>query len=99
MKNQDYIAKAMNGETFELKDMESFTTWEEAQPFLIEVGRQARKIAEANIDSFFASKMMGEIEQAYYRALHADCGFMVNVNAETAMGWFVKMVNTYGINQ
>ena len=98
MKNQDYITKAMNKETFELRDMESFTTWEEAKPFLIEVGKQARKIANANADSFFAKKMMNEVEEAYFRALKADCGFMVNVNAETAMGWFIKMVNTYGIN-
>ena len=37
-------------------------------------------------------------EEACFRALKADCGFMVNVNAETAMGWLVKMINTYGIN-
>lgn len=98
MKNQDYITKAMNQETFELKDMECFTTWEEAKPFLIEVGKQARKIANANADSFFAKKMMNEVEEAYFRALKADCGFTMHNAAETAMGWLVKMINTYGIN-
>lgn len=98
MKNQDYITKAMNQESFELREMENFTTWEETKPFMIEVGKKARKIAEANADSFFAKKMMSEIEDAYYRALKADCGFTMHNAAETAMGWFVKMVNTYGIN-
>ena len=98
MKNQEYITKAMNQETFELRDMENFYTWEETQPFMIELGKQARKIAQANEDSFRANMMMKEIENDYFKALHADCGFMMDAAAEHAMGWFKEMVNTFGIN-
>ena len=95
MKNQNYIDKAMKKESFELKEMENFYTWEEAKPFLIEVGKKARKIANANAESIFAKKMMHEVEEAYFRAMKADCGFMVNAKAASAMGWLVKMVNTF----
>ena len=88
----------MNQETFELRDMECFSTWEETQPFMIEVGKQARKIAQAHEDSFMAKMMMKEIENDYFKALHADCGFMMHNAAEHAMGWFKEMIKTFGIN-
>ena len=98
MKNAEYITKAMNQETFELRDMENFYTWEETQPFMIEVGKQARKIAQAHEDSFIAKMMMKEIENDYFKALHADCGFTMHASASHAMGYFKEMIKTFGIN-
>lgn len=89
------INRLMNGENVEIMEVPNFTSFEEAKEFMIECGKAARKIADANEDSFFAKKMMGEVENAWYSALHADCGFMVYNAACKAFGWLKKMVETY----
>lgn len=91
MKNYNFIERAANGEVIILKEMESFCSWDEAQPFLIEVGKRARALATES-KMFLHKMMMKEIESCYYKALHADCGFTMHSQCEMALGWFSKMV-------
>ena len=86
------IQNLINGEQVDVNQVPSFTTLEEAKPFIIECGKAAREIAKENGDSFFIKMAMGEVEGAYYKALHADCGFMVYNAACLAFGWLDKMV-------
>lgn len=86
------IQNLLNGEQVEVKQVPNFTTLEEAKPFIIECGKAAREIANENGDSFFIKMAMGEVEGAYYKALRADCGFMVYNAACLAFGWLAKMV-------
>lgn len=98
MKNQEFIEKVINGEKINSREMVNFTTWEETQPFMIEVGKEARKIAALHSESFFAKKMMGEVESAYYKALHADCGYTLHIAAQDAIGWLAQMTEMFGNN-
>lgn len=98
MKNQEFIERVIKGEKINSREMVNFTTWEETQPFIIEVGKNARNIAERNNGSFFAKKMMGEVEKAYFKALHADCGYTMHIAAQDAIGWLAQMVSMFGIN-
>ena len=94
IKNYIWIEKASRGEKLNLKEMPSdFYTWkEDAQPFLIEIGKRARAIAQAEGASFPQKMMMKEIEACYGKALHADCAYTIYVNCHHALGWFSKMV-------
>lgn len=42
-------------------------------------------------ESFFLNMAMKEVENAWYKALHADCGYMVYNAACLAFGWLQKM--------
>lgn len=91
MKNYNYIELAAEGKSFDARQMENFTAWNEAQPFLIEVGKRARAIVNAD-GMFILKMMMKEIEMCYSKALHADCGYTMHVNCTAALIWYSKMV-------
>lgn len=100
MKNAELIEMAIAGEyenvLASLKLAEPFAEWKEAQSFMIECGKNGRKVANEN-ESFIVKNCMKEIEESYKDALHADCGFTVNVNAQRAVTYLAKMMN-YVIN-
>lgn len=100
MKNAELIEMAIAGEyenvLASLKSAEPFAEWKEAQSFMIECGKNGRKVANEN-ESFVVKNCMKEIEESYKDALHADCGFTVNVNAQRAVTYLAKMMN-YVIN-
>lgn len=100
MRNAELIEKAIRGEyenvLASLKTAEPFAEWKETQAFLIECGKNGRKVANEN-ESFIVKNCMKEIEEAYKNALHADCGFTLNVNAQRAVTYLAKMMN-YVIN-
>lgn len=100
MKNAELIEMAIAGEYENvlagLRNSENFTEWSETQSFLIECGKNARKVANEN-ESFIVKNCMKEIEESYKEALHADCGFTMNVNAQRAVTYLAKMMN-YVIN-
>lgn len=88
--NNSAIVRLLNGEQVDIKEVPEFTSFDEAKPFLIECGKQARVIANER-DSFFTNMAMKEVEEAWYKALHADCGFVVYNAACLAFGWLQKM--------
>lgn len=96
MKNAELIEMAIRGEyenvLANLKTAEPFAEWKETQSFLIECGKNARKVANEN-ESFIVRGCMREIEESYKKALHADCGFTMNVNAQNAVTYLAKMMN------
>ena len=89
--NNSTIERLLNGENVDIKEVPSFTNFEDAKPYLIACGKAAREIANGS-ESFFANMAMKEVEKAWYNALHADCGYMVYSAACTAFGWLKKMV-------
>ena len=89
-KDNSTIVRLLNGENVEVKEVPTFTSFEEAKPYLIECGKQARAIAKDS-DSFFTNMAMKEVENTWYKALKADCGYMVYVAATLAFGWLKKM--------
>ena len=82
----------MNGENVSVKEVPGFTTFEEAKPYLIACGKAAREIA-TQVEGFFTNHAMKEVENAWYKALHADCGYTVYSAACDAFGWLAKMEN------
>lgn len=84
------VERLLNNEAVEVKDVENFTTFEEARPFIIECGKAARAIAKES-DSYFTNMAMKEVENAYYEGLHAYGGYNIYVAACHAFGWLKKM--------
>lgn len=89
-KDNSTIVRLLNGEQVDIKEVPTFTSFDEAKPYLIECGKQARAMANES-ESFFINMAMKEVEEAWYKALHADCGYMVYVAATLAFGWLQKM--------
>jgi hypothetical protein len=89
-KDNSTIERLLNGENVEIKEVPTFTNFDEAKPYLIACGKAAREIANEH-DSFFTKMAMKEVEEAWYKALHADCGYMVYNAACLAFGWLQKM--------
>ena len=89
-KDNSTIERLLNGENVEIKEVPTFTNFDEAKPYLIACGKAAREIANER-DSFFTKMAMKEVEEAWYKALHADCGYMIYNAACLAFGWLQKM--------
>ena len=89
-KDNSTIVRLLNDEQVDIKEVPTFTSFDEAKPYLIECGKQARAMANES-ESFFIKMAMKEVEEAWYKALHADCGYMVYNAACLAFGWLQKM--------
>jgi uncharacterized linocin/CFP29 family protein len=96
IKNIQAINEVMNEQHINdqkfLANLDNFTEFEnDAQPFLIEVGKKARALSNEN-DRFVVKMMMKEIENCYFAALKADCGYMIHANCSKALGWLNAMI-------
>ena len=89
------VTRLMSGENVEVNETPNFTTFEDAKQFLIDCGKAARAIANKHDDSFFCKNAMKEVENAWYGALHADCGYTVYTFACKAFGWLKKMYEMF----
>ena len=89
-KDNSTIVRLLNGEQVDIKEVPTFTSFDEAKPYIIECGKQARSMANES-ESFFLNMAMKEVENAWYKALKADCGYMVYNAACLAFGWLQKM--------
>ena len=89
-KDNSTIERLLNGETVDMKEVPTFGYFDEAKPYLIACGKAAREIAKEH-KSFFTDMAMKEVEAAWYKALKADCGYMVYNAVCLAFGWLQKM--------
>lgn len=87
------IERVLNREDVSVQEVPTFTSFAEATPFLVEVGKAAREMVNGNPDSFFCTNAMREIESNYREARKADCGFNVYTQAAYAFGWLKKIVS------